>query len=106
MVLARIIPIALKMSHFVRLVALVSIVTNAIAASDSSITSQVRVAYHGDAGMVVSWNTFDQLSNPTVNYGLSPVCVVPRLIFVRGSWSCRPPRDPVRSVVATNSVTN
>ena len=95
MVFDCIIPTAFKMSHFVRLVALLSIITNAIAASNSSITSQVRVAYHGDTGMVVSWNTFDQLSNPTVMYGLSPVCVDPRLIFVRVSWGCRPPRDPV-----------
>lgn len=39
---------------------------------NSSITSQVRVAYHGTTGMVVSWNTFDHLDNPTVNYGLTP----------------------------------
>jgi hypothetical protein len=33
---------------------------------------QLRLAYAGDTGMVVSWNTFSQLSRPTVRYGLSP----------------------------------
>lgn len=32
---------------------------------------QLRLAYAGDTGMVVSWNTFSQLSRPTVRYGLS-----------------------------------
>ncbi|KAF7713470.1 Uncharacterized protein PECH_001247 [Penicillium ucsense] len=45
----------------------------ALAASDkTSINSQVRLAYHGDNGMMVSWNTFQQLSKPTVHFGLSP----------------------------------
>lgn len=34
--------------------------------------SQVRLAYAGDTGMYVSWNTFKKLRNPTVIYGLSP----------------------------------
>jgi hypothetical protein len=34
--------------------------------------SQIRLAYAGDTGMFVSWNTFEHLSNPTVHYGLSP----------------------------------
>ena len=33
---------------------------------------QTRLAYSGNTGMMVSWNTFSQLSNPTVKYGLSP----------------------------------
>jgi hypothetical protein len=37
-----------------------------------SINSQVRLAYAGDTGMYVSWNTFVKLSNPTVHFGLSP----------------------------------
>ncbi|ODQ76018.1 hypothetical protein LIPSTDRAFT_1422 [Lipomyces starkeyi NRRL Y-11557] len=42
------------------------------AATNNTINSQIRLAYAGDNGMYVSWNTFEQLSNPTVHYGLSP----------------------------------
>lgn len=38
----------------------------------NSNNSQVRLAYAGDTGMHVSWNTFEKLRNPTVIYGLSP----------------------------------
>lgn len=34
-------------------------------------TSQIHLAYQGDDGMVVSWNTLDKVSKPTVKYGLS-----------------------------------
>lgn len=40
--------------------------------SNSSINSQIRLAYSGTTGMTVSWNTFQKLSNPTVHYGLDP----------------------------------
>ncbi|CAK7566016.1 MAG: hypothetical protein SEPTF4163_003947 [Sporothrix epigloea] len=53
------------------LLALASTATASVIINNSSVTSQVRVAFNGDNGMVVSWNTFDQLSNPTVLYGLS-----------------------------------
>ena len=43
----------------------------ATAATNATINSQVRLAYAGDSGMYVSWNTFSQLSHPTVKYGLS-----------------------------------
>lgn len=33
---------------------------------------QHRLAYAGDTGMVVSWNTYQQLEAPWVQYGLSP----------------------------------
>lgn len=33
---------------------------------------QHRLAYAGDSGMVVSWNTYQQLDTPSVQYGLSP----------------------------------
>ena len=33
---------------------------------------QVRLAYAGPTGVVVSWNTFSQLPQPTVRYGSSP----------------------------------
>ncbi|CAK7274865.1 hypothetical protein SEPCBS57363_006384 [Sporothrix epigloea] len=53
------------------LLAFVGTATASVIINNSSVTSQVRVAFNGDNGMVVSWNTFDQLSNPTVLYGLS-----------------------------------
>jgi hypothetical protein len=37
----------------------------------SAINSQIRLAYHGDNGMMVSWNTFHKLGKPTVHFGLS-----------------------------------
>jgi len=33
---------------------------------------QIRLAYQGPSAMMVSWNTFEQLSNPTVTYGTDP----------------------------------
>ncbi|CZR62525.1 related to acid phosphatase precursor (pH 6-optimum acid phosphatase) [Phialocephala subalpina] len=42
------------------------------AATNSTINSQVRLAYAGNTGMYVSWNTFNKLDNPAVKYGLSP----------------------------------
>ncbi|RDW92302.1 purple acid phosphatase-2 [Coleophoma crateriformis] len=42
------------------------------AATNATINSQVRLAYAGDSGMVVSWNTFQHLNHPTVKFGLSP----------------------------------
>jgi acid phosphatase type 7 len=39
--------------------------------STSDINSQIRSAYSGSTGMVVSWNTFQHLSNPSVKYGLT-----------------------------------
>ena len=39
---------------------------------NKSLNSQVRSAYHGSTGITISWNTYNQLSNPTVHYGLSP----------------------------------
>jgi len=32
---------------------------------------QIRLAYAGEGGMAISWNTLQQMNNPTVNYGLS-----------------------------------
>ncbi|OAA71078.1 metallophosphoesterase [Akanthomyces lecanii RCEF 1005] len=32
---------------------------------------QIRLAYHGDDGMVVSWNTFEHVAGPEVKWGLS-----------------------------------
>ncbi|TVY84030.1 Acid phosphatase [Lachnellula suecica] len=40
--------------------------------STSTTPVQMRVAYAGPSAMMVSWNTFSQLPNPTVMYGTSP----------------------------------
>ncbi|KAG0645385.1 Acid phosphatase [Hyphodiscus hymeniophilus] len=37
-----------------------------------SINSQVRLAYAGNTGMTVSWNTFNKIAKPQVNYGFEP----------------------------------
>lgn len=39
---------------------------------NKSLNSQTRSAFHGSTGITISWNTYNQLSNPTVHYGLSP----------------------------------
>lgn len=64
------------MRQFNLLSALAAVVTlvcpaNALV-SNSSINSQIRLAYAGPTGMMVSWNTFAQIDKPTVLYGLSP----------------------------------
>jgi hypothetical protein len=41
------------------------------AAINTTINSQARLAYAGNTGMFVSRNTFVQLSQPTVKYGLA-----------------------------------
>lgn len=40
-------------------------------AQSSANNSQVRLAYFGDSAMMVSWNTFAFVQNPTVHWGLS-----------------------------------
>lgn len=42
------------------------------AATNNTINSQLRLAYAGNTGMYVSWNTFEKLGYPTVHYGLAP----------------------------------
>ncbi|KAF8717619.1 hypothetical protein AX14_012095 [Amanita brunnescens Koide BX004] len=44
------------------------------AATDGSsvVPMQLRLAYAGPTGMVVSWNTYSHLSRPTIRYGRSP----------------------------------
>ncbi|KAJ6003977.1 hypothetical protein N7522_005622 [Penicillium canescens] len=39
---------------------------------NGTIPMQLRLAYAGSTGMVVSWNTYSQLSLPTVRYGRDP----------------------------------
>ena len=59
----------------VSLVALLGCVTSVYGAfksptgSNDTTPMQVRLAYAGSTGMVVSWNTFAQVHNPTVYYG-------------------------------------
>jgi hypothetical protein len=47
---------------------------NLVSASgqNGTIPMQLRLAYAGSTGMVVSWNTYSQLSHPTVRYGRDP----------------------------------
>ncbi|KKA25173.1 hypothetical protein T310_0764 [Rasamsonia emersonii CBS 393.64] len=44
----------------------------ALAASNDTTPMQIRLAYAGSTGMVVSWNTYSKLDRPTVRYGLTP----------------------------------
>ena len=37
-----------------------------------SLNSQTHLAYAGPDGMMVSWNTYNQIAQPTVKYGLDP----------------------------------
>jgi hypothetical protein len=65
-------------SDYKAIAALVALSVPANALTDSMINSQVRLAYSGDNGMMVSWNTFTQLDNPTVYYGRSPYALKQR----------------------------
>jgi hypothetical protein len=53
--------------------AVVALLTDpSYAAADNGTTPmQIRLAYAGATGMFISWNTFSQLPNPTVYYGLT-----------------------------------
>lgn len=42
-----------------------------VAADSDAANSQIRIAYHGDDGMMVSWNTFDHVRRPSVFWGRS-----------------------------------
>jgi acid phosphatase type 7 len=42
---------------------------SALAEDNNTWPMQVRLAYAGPTGVTVSWNTFSQLSNPSVKYG-------------------------------------
>ncbi|KAL2012586.1 hypothetical protein VTN00DRAFT_111 [Thermoascus crustaceus] len=42
------------------------------AANNGTTPMQLRLAYAGPTGMVVSWNTYSKLERPTVRYGLAP----------------------------------
>lgn len=51
---------------------LAALVAPAWALTNSTVNSQLRLAYAGDTGMTVSWNTFSKLERPTVLYGRYP----------------------------------
>ncbi|KAJ5584663.1 Metallo-dependent phosphatase-like protein [Penicillium hispanicum] len=45
---------------------------SATASKDDVLPMQLRLAYAGDTGMMVSWNTYSQLLRPAVRYGRKP----------------------------------
>jgi acid phosphatase type 7 len=61
----------MRSNGFISLGAVLSLVLPAYGQTNATINSQVHLAYAGDTGMVVSWNTFTQVAQPTVMYGLS-----------------------------------
>lgn len=52
--------------------ALLCVAPAAADAKDETHPMQLRLAYAGDNGMMVSWNTYSKLHNPTVRYGRNP----------------------------------
>lgn len=62
------------MGFFKLITASLALAGSALAAtpSNETVPMQLRLAYAGDTGMVVSWNTYSKLSEPTVQYGLDP----------------------------------
>ena len=61
------------LSSFKAIVALVAMAVPCAALNyNVSLNSQTRLAYSGPTGMTVSWNTYNQISKPTVLYGLDP----------------------------------
>lgn len=66
-----------KMGHFSTFVSAgltaAALFTNPANAADNGTTPmQLRLAYAGPTGMVVSWNTYSKLERPTVRYGRTP----------------------------------
>ena len=62
------------MSFSLKAATLVALATATLASQDPGCNEntepiQVRLAYSGDTGMAVSWNTNQKLSNPTVYFG-------------------------------------
>lgn len=56
-----------------KLLSLLSLCTRTgLAASNGTTPMQIRLAYAGDTGMYVSWNTYLQPPQPTVQYGKHP----------------------------------
>lgn len=52
--------------------ALLSVSASAADAENGTLPMQLRLAYAGENGMMVSWNTYSKLSHPTVFYGRMP----------------------------------
>ncbi len=57
------------MAIFKTLALALSLATAALAAPNGTTPMQIRLAYAGPTGMMVSWNTYEKLTNPTVYYG-------------------------------------
>ena len=55
------------------IVAIVALVVSTHALNyNVSLNSQTHLAYAGPHGMMVSWNTYNQIAKPTVKYGFTP----------------------------------
>lgn len=52
------------------LAALLSFLCLVLGAQNGTTPMQIRLAYAGETGMMVSWNTYDHLDSPTVYYGM------------------------------------
>jgi len=60
-------------NSIIAIVALVALAVPTFALNyNVSLNSQTHLAYAGPDGMMVSWNTYNQLENPTVMYGTDP----------------------------------
>ncbi len=57
------------MAIFKTLAFALSLATAALTAPNGTTPMQIRLAYAGPTGMMVSWNTYEKLANPTVYYG-------------------------------------
>lgn len=55
--------------NFLLFASLTAATTLVEARSDDRTPMQVRLAYAGDTGMMISWNTFCKLEQPTVHWG-------------------------------------
>jgi hypothetical protein len=65
-----------SLRSFSVIAAFITLICHANTAINSTINSQVRVAYAGETAVTVSWNTFSQIKRPTVRYGCSPYALI------------------------------
>jgi len=61
--------LTVNMAIFKTLAFALSLATAALTAPNGTTPMQIRLAYAGPTGMMVSWNTYEKLANPTVYYG-------------------------------------
>ncbi|EED21939.1 conserved hypothetical protein [Talaromyces stipitatus ATCC 10500] len=62
----------LKASILLATIVCASVSTAKSECTDKTAPMQMRLAYAGDRGMTVSWNTYSKLDHPSVRYGLHP----------------------------------